>query len=70
MEHGVGFEGVGEVQDGRFPQVGGVRFSFNPDAPIGQRIRSLAVIGEDGTVVDRVVVDGVLMGGSDRVIKW
>ena len=69
MEHGVGFEGVGEVQDGRFPQVGGVRFSFNPEAPIGQRIRSLAVIGEDGTVVDRVVVDGVLMGDSDRVIK-
>ena len=69
MEHGIGFDGVGEVQDGRFPQVGGMRFSFDPEAPIGERIQSLAVIGEDGAVADRVVVDGVLSGDPDRVIK-
>lgn len=69
MEHDIGFDGVGEVRDGRFPQVGGMRFSFDPEAPIGERIRSLAVIGEDGAVVDKVVVDGALDGNPDRVIK-
>ena len=69
MEHAIGFDGVGDVPDGRFPQVGGMRFSFDPDAPAGQRVRSLAVVGEDGEVADRVVVDGVLTGDPDRVIK-
>lgn len=69
MEHSIGFDGVGEVRDGRFPQVGGMRFSFNADAPIGQHIRSLAVIGEDGAVADPVVVDGALSGDPNRVIK-
>ena len=69
MEHSIGFDGVGEVREGRFPQVGGMRFSFDPEAPIGQRVRSLAVIGEDGTIADRVVVDGALAGDPDRVIK-
>ena len=59
MEHGIGFDGVGEVRDGRFPQVGGLRFSFDPDAPVGQRVRSLAVVDAEGAVVDRVVVDRV-----------
>ncbi len=69
MEHGIGFDGVGEVRDGRFPQVGGMRFSFDPKAPIGQRVQSLAVIGEDGAVADRVVVDGALSGDPDREVK-
>lgn len=69
MEHSIGFDGVGEVRDGRFPQVGGMRFSFDPDAPIGERIQSLAVIGEDGAVADRVMVDGALVGDPDREVK-
>lgn len=69
MEHGIGFDGVGEVRDGRFPQVGGMRFSFDPDEPVGQRVRSLAVVNEDGAVVDPVVVDGVLAGDPEREIK-
>ena len=69
VEHSIGLDGVGEALDGRFPQVGGMRFSFDPSAPTGQRIRSLAVIGEDGAVADRVVVDGSLSGDPNRVIK-
>ena len=60
---------MGEFPVGRFPQVGGMRFSFDPEAPAGQRVRSLAVMGEDGSVADRVVVDGSLSGDPDRVIK-
>ena len=69
VEHGVGFEGVGEVTGGRFPQVGGMRFSFDPNAPAGRRVQSLAIVDDDGRVVDRIVENGALAGDPDRRIK-
>ena len=69
VEHTIGFEGVGEATDGRFPQVGGIRFSFDPTAPAGGRVRSLAIVDENGAVVDRVVEDGALAGDPERLIK-
>ena len=69
MEHAVGYDGVGEVTQGRFPQIGGMRFSFDPVAPIGQRVRSLAVVDDTGNVSDRVVEAGALIGDPDRIIK-
>ena len=69
VEHTIGFEGVGEATDGRFPQVGGMRFSFDPTAPAGERVRSLAIVDENGAVVDRVVEDGALAGDPERLIK-
>ena len=68
LEHGVGFDGVGDVPDGRFPQVAGMRFSFDPAEPPGRRIRSLAIIDELDHVADRVVEDGVLVGDPERMI--
>lgn len=68
LEHGVGFDGVGEVPDGRFPQVAGLRFSFDPTEPAGRRIRSLAIIDEHDRVADRVVEHGVLTGEPERMI--
>ena len=69
VEHTIGFEGVGEAPDGRFPQVGGMRFSFDPTAPAGERVRSLAIVDKNGAVVDRVVEDGALAGDPERLIK-
>ena len=69
MEHGVGFQGVGTAARGQFPQVGGMRFSFDPALPSGDRIVSLAVVGDDGTVLDRVVVEGELNGDPSRPIR-
>ena len=69
VEHTIGFEGVGEAPDGRVPQVGGMRFSFDPTAPAGERVRSLAIVDENGAVVDRVVEDGALAGDPERLIK-
>ena len=69
MEHAVGFDGVGEATEGRFPQVAGMRFSFDPSKPEGQRVRSLAVVDERGTVTDRVMEDGSITGDPGRVIK-
>ena len=69
VEHSVGFEGVGEIPVGNFPQVAGMRFSFDPAMPPGQRVRSLAIVDEADNVVDRVVEDGNLSGDPERPIK-
>ena len=69
MEHSVGFEGVGTAAGGQFPQVAGMRFSFDPNSPLGDRIVSLAIVGDDGAVLDRVVVDGELTGDPSRPVR-
>lgn len=69
MEHAISPAGVGEVPAGQFPQVAGMRFSFDPGAPAGRRIRSLAIVDGEGEVTDRVVVDGALSGDPEREIK-
>lgn len=68
----------GHATPGRFPQVGGMAFSFDParDAIVidggkvirsGQRVRSLAVLGGGGC--DVVVRDGRLEGDAGRPIR-
>jgi 5'-nucleotidase len=42
LENGV--SKVGE-KDGRFPQVSGMRFTFDPDQPVGQRITQVTIGG-------------------------
>ena len=69
VEHGIGFDGVGEVTVGRFPQVSGMHFSFDPTQPAGERVRSLAIVDDDGGIVDRVEEDGVLVGDPGRQTK-
>ncbi len=69
MEHSVGFDGAGTATVGRFPQVGGMRFSFDPAAPAGERVRSLAIVDGQGAVTDRVVEGGDLEGNPERDIK-
>ena len=69
LEHSVGFQGAGDVPVGNFPQVAGMRFSFDPSAAPGRRVRSLAIVGGDGAVIDRVIVGGSLAGDPERTIK-
>ena len=69
MEHTIGFDDVGHATVGRLPQVGSMRFSFDPTAPSGERIRSLAIVDCRGAVIDRVVELGALTGGPGRRIK-
>jgi 5'-nucleotidase len=38
-----------QTQAGRFPQVGGMRYVFNPDLPVGSRIVSAEVENPDGS---------------------
>lgn len=36
---------------GRFPQIGGVAFSYDPDLPAGSRISDIALVGENGVKI-------------------
>lgn len=76
IEHGVAQSDPGSTP-GRFPQVGGIRFSFDPDEPgldaaePGElsRLQNLAIVDEDGTVIDAVVQDGAFVGDQTRDIR-
>jgi hypothetical protein len=59
LEHGVGaLPGV----DGRFPQISGVKFSFDDDEPVGSQIRNAGIFDEDGeTLIAELVRDGVVV---------
>ncbi len=63
LEHGVA---AGTLQ-GRFPQIGGVSFSWDPDLPAGSRVSDIALV--DGNGVSYALYDnGVLQAGVPATI--
>jgi 2',3'-cyclic-nucleotide 2'-phosphodiesterase (5'-nucleotidase family) len=80
LEHGVADTAPGQTP-GRFPQVGGLSFSFDatqqaqvvdPNGVVttpGERIRSLAIVDERGRVIDVIVDDGEVVGNPNRKIR-
>ncbi len=66
LENGVS----GYPSDGRFPQISGFRFSFDPTRPVGQRIISVttadgrAIVADD-TAYSLTTVDFLVNGGDD-----
>ena len=68
LEHGIGnWDGIST--QGRMPQVGGLRFSFDPTQASGSRIQNMAIVDSAGNVLDSVVVNGMIHGNASRVIK-
>ena len=65
--------GVSQTEDGatpgRFPQVSGIRFSFDATLESGDRVISLAVVDDDGAIIDTVVENGELVGDSSRTFR-
>ena len=63
------------ANNGGFPQIGGVRFSFDPDLPgnagttPGSRIRDVALIDENDKVIALIVDDGVVVPGAPSLIS-
>ncbi|MGG6297453.1 bifunctional metallophosphatase/5'-nucleotidase [Leptolyngbya sp. AN02str] len=68
VEHGVSGAAPGATP-GSFPQIGGFAFSFDAALPAGNRVQSLAITNEDGTVVDVVVENGELVGDPSRTFR-
>ena len=77
LENGVSGVRAGATP-GAFPQVSGMRFSFDatkaaqvlsPDGTVttpGQRIRSLVIVNDKNQITDTVVENGVLVGDAKR----
>ncbi len=68
IEHGVAASD-GSNQQGRFPQVSGIAFSFDLNRAPGSRILSLAIEDETGKDLDVVVKDGQLVGDPSRTFR-
>ncbi len=64
LEHGVA---AGTLQ-GRFPQIGGVRFSWDPAATAGNRVQNIALIDSSDRVIARLVENGVVVATAATLI--
>ena len=68
LENGVSdWDGVNA--DGRFPQIGGLRFSFDPSLDPGSRIRSLVIDGLNTTTSTVILQDGALAVDASRTFR-
>jgi len=64
LEHGVSLSGI----QARFPQIGGIRFSYNPAATAGSRIQSIVTIDDSGAITGRIVSGGVVLPTAPATI--
>ncbi|ACK71981.1 5'-Nucleotidase domain protein [Gloeothece citriformis PCC 7424] len=70
LEYGIAAStNAASSSQGRFPQVGGLAFSFDLDLPAGDRIQSLAIKNSQGNTVDIVVSNGELVGNPQRTFR-
>jgi len=65
IEHGV----AAGVNQGRFPQVGGMAFSYDLSRPAGSRVLNLTIEDQAGNDFDVVVRGGALVGDPNRSIR-
>ncbi|MBR0673160.1 choice-of-anchor I family protein [Neoroseomonas soli] len=65
LEHGVASLG----NQGRYPQIGGLSVSYDPDNAPGSRVVNLAVVDANGTVIARLVEDGVVSADAPASIS-
>ncbi len=68
IEHGISATKPGATP-GQFPQVSGIRFSYDTTLAAGSRIRNMAIVDSLGNVIDSVVVNGSVNGNPNRSIK-
>ncbi|BAZ54322.1 5'-Nucleotidase domain protein (plasmid) [Nostoc sp. NIES-4103] len=68
IEHSVAAIAPGATP-GSFPQVAGLAFSFDPDLPVGKRVKSLAIKDNKGKIIDIVIKNGNLVGDPNRTFR-
>jgi len=54
--------------NGGFPQIGNVRYSYDPSRAAGQKVRSVVLTDENGVIVNRVAENGVVLPGAQASI--
>ncbi len=68
LEHAVA-QTVPGATPGRFPQISGIRFAFNPNLPVNNRVVTAAIVDEFGLVSDVLVNNGSVVGDPLRAYK-
>jgi 2',3'-cyclic-nucleotide 2'-phosphodiesterase (5'-nucleotidase family) len=66
LEHGV--SAIPSV-DGRFPQIGGLKFSYNPTLPPGGRIINAGSVDDAGAVLSTLVEGGAIAGDPAETFR-
>ena len=63
--------GVSRVENisGRFPQIAGIEFSFDPTLPPFERVQTAAIVDENSIVQDLFVENGQVIGDPSRTFK-
>ena len=54
---------------GQFPQIGGLKFSFDATLAAGSRVKNLVVIDSTGKTLDVIAKNGVVQGDPARAIR-
>ena len=65
IEHGI----AAGINQGRFPQVSGMAFSYDLSRPSGSRLITLAIEDETGKDLDVVVRNGSILGNANRTFR-
>lgn len=68
IEHSISAWAPGATP-GQFCQVGGLKFSFDPNRPAGSRIQSMVIIDSVGNYLDTIVATDKVYGNPSRTIK-
>jgi 2',3'-cyclic-nucleotide 2'-phosphodiesterase/3'-nucleotidase/5'-nucleotidase len=68
LEHGVG-NTTATSTEGRFPQIGGINFSWDISRAAGDRVLNATIVDEDGAIVDVLARDGSVVGDASREIR-
>jgi DNA/RNA endonuclease YhcR with UshA esterase domain len=68
LEHGIS-AWTATATPGQFPQVSGVRFSFDPAQTPGNKLRNAALVDSAGQILDTLVFNGAVYGNAARTYK-
>ncbi|MGB3492814.1 MAG: 5'-nucleotidase C-terminal domain-containing protein [Elainellaceae cyanobacterium] len=68
VEHAVSATEEGATP-GQFPQIAGLKFSFDPTQPEGERVESLAIVDDEDRIVEVLVLDGEIVSRSNKTFK-
>ncbi|MGQ3299314.1 choice-of-anchor I family protein [Reyranella sp.] len=64
LEHSV----AAGANQGRFAQIGGLRYSYDPDNAAGSKVMNIALVDQNGVVIRHVLENGVVSDDAPGVI--
>ena len=68
IEHAIAASDAGSTP-GRFPQIAGMAFSFDPSLAAGSRVQSLVITDAAGNPIDTIAQHGKIVGDADRTFR-